>query len=146
MRVVGREGRIDTLLVTGRAFLAQRDTLLDRIRQLRGERLVGVFAQDSLRTLTATPEAELIYFNRNDRDEPDGAVRTAADRVTLRFAGEALDRVEAVGGVQGTYYAEHLVPSPFALEGFRWAPEERPRRADLLQSRPPPDPPLTLSP
>ena len=39
----------------------------------------------------------------------------------------------AFGEHEGTYYPEHLLPSPFELEGFQWVPERRPAKAPLLR-------------
>lgn len=132
LRVLGRGGAVDTLRVRGNAFVAQQDTVLNRIQQLRGRHLTAAFRDDSLRTLLIGPNAESIFYRADDDDQPAGAVQTSADRITFYFEGGEVARISAVRGIEGTYYPEDQLPSPFQLDGFRWMPERRPERAALL--------------
>lgn len=134
LRVTGREDAVDTLFIRGRAFVTRQDTTLDRLSQLRGRAMTGLFERDTLRTLLVGPNAEAIHFLRDEETgRPDGAVQASADRIVfhLRGDGEVQD-IRFYRGVQGTYYDEALVPQPFRLEGFRWEPERRPRKEGLL--------------
>ncbi len=133
IRVQGRGGDIDSLFVRHGAFVARRDTLTNRIQQLRGQHLVGVFEQDSTRTFTVGPNAEAIYFQRNDEDQPDGGLKASGDQAVFHFRGDDPRDIVFTGDPQGTYYAEDLLPTPFQLDGFRWTPERRPTRAALLR-------------
>ncbi len=135
LRVKGREGSIDSLFVRGGAFVAQRDTLTGRIQQLKGLHLTGAFEDDSTRTFVVGPNAEAIYFQRDDEDRPDGGLRASGDVAVFRFQGESPRRIDFAGDPQGTYYAEDLLPTPFQLDGFRWLPERRPTRAGLLREQ-----------
>ncbi len=123
----------DTLQVFPNAFVVQRDTVLDRLQQLKGRRLVGYFEQDSLRQLVVGPNAEAIYYLRDRSDSLRGAVRVSGDTITFWFAGNRARRVRVAGGVQGVQYDRERIPEPFRLEGFQWMPELRPDPANLLQ-------------
>lgn len=140
LRVKGRGGAVDTLFVRGNSFVAQRDTVLERIHQLKGQHLTALFEDDSLRTLTIGPNAEAIHFRTGDGDRPDGAVRTSADEMTFEFEGGEVRRIRAVSGVEGTYYPEGQMPQPLQLDGYRWLPEARPTREGLLEDVRLPDP------
>ncbi|NNF57465.1 MAG: hypothetical protein HKN04_04420, partial [Rhodothermaceae bacterium] len=56
-----RAEALDSLDVLGNAFVAQLDTTLGRIRQMRGRRMQARFVRDSLRALAIWPNAEAIY-------------------------------------------------------------------------------------
>lgn len=134
IRVQARDASVDTLFVYGRTFVAQMDTVLNRVQQLQGEDLVAVFADDSLRTLRVGPQAEAINFRSDEQDQPAGAVRMSADRIIFHFAADALQRVSAVRGIEGTFYAESLLPDPFRLGRYVWVPERRPTRVLLMRA------------
>lgn len=131
IRVTRRGGAIDSLIVRSQAFVAQRDTVLDRIQQLQGWHLVGLFRQDSLRSLDVGPQAEAIYYLVED-DRPNGGVQVSGDRILFRFEGGALKRIRGLSGIEGTHYPEDLLPASFQLSGYRWEPERRPTDEGLL--------------
>ncbi len=133
IRVWARDDDIDSLFVRAQAFVAQRDTLTDRLQQLKGERLHGTFGADSVRTFRVEPTAEAIYFLKDEDEQPDGGVRVSGDAVVFQVKGDTPRRIEVLGDPQGTYYDEGQLPSPFRLEGLRWVPERRPTKSDLLQ-------------
>lgn len=134
LRVVGRGQGVDTLFVRENAFVAQQDTVLGRLQQLQGRHLVGRFRDDSLRTLTVGPNAEAIYYLRDDDEAAAGGVEASADRIVFHFAGGELVRTSVLDGVEGTYYPEAALPDPFRLSRFVWAPERRPEKAALLSA------------
>ncbi len=131
LRATARDGRIDTLFVRTNAFAAFRDTVTNRINQLKGQHLVGLFEQDSLKTLSVGPQAEWIFFRQKDEGEI-GAAKTSGDRIRLDFAKGALDAISVYEGIQGEYYVGSLIPEPFELNGYRWLPERKPGVAALL--------------
>lgn len=137
IRLAGHGPGFDSLFVHRNAFVARRDTLLDRIHQLRGHRLVGRLTQGALRKLGVGPNAEAIYFLTDEQDRPDGAVQASGDSVTFAFQNEEVDAIRVLGGVEGTHYAESQLPSPLRLDGFRWTPDRRPTKEALLQRLPP---------
>jgi hypothetical protein len=122
--------------VRGAAFAAQRDTTVDRIRQLKGENITAVFRRNSLRKILARPNGQSIYFSASDDGTLNGATQASADAVTLRFAAEDLKRITFDGGVEGqAYHKKKYIPDPFRLEGFQWTPDRRPTRRRLLRER-----------
>jgi lipopolysaccharide export system protein LptA len=132
LRILTRDGGIDSLFVRANTFVALFDTLLQRTQQLRGQHLVGLFRNDSLHTLHVGPNAETIYFLKNEDQAPDGAVQASSDRVTFYFAGGELQDFKFFTDVEGTLYSEELLPQPFRLTGFSWRPDERPTKPSLL--------------
>ena len=136
IRVSARGEAIDSVRVTGRAFTARPDSALGRINQIRGRRLLALFAQDSLRWIKVWPNAEAVYFRADDAGALEGAVRFSADSLTFRFRGDDLRDVRGVRGIEGTYYDAGLIPEPLRLDGFRYEPERRPTRLGLLGDTP----------
>lgn len=126
-------GERDTLWVFPHAFVVQRDTVLDRLQQLKGRQLTGYFEQDSLRQLVVGPNAEAIYYVRDRNDSLRGVVQVSGDEITFWLVGNRVERLGVQGGVQGVQYDRDRMPEPFWLEGMRWLPELRPNPADLLQ-------------
>ena len=135
LRITGGARQVDSLFAFPNAFAAQKDTLLGRIQQLRGRRLVGFFARDTLRRITVGPNAEAIRFLANSEQEPNGAVEVSSDFMYFFFEEGQLKRMNGTSGVEGVQYPEDSVPSPFQLDGYVWVPEEKPTRAALLDAR-----------
>ena len=135
IRVKGRGSTVDSLFVRQRAFVAQRDTVTERIHQLKGRHLVGIFEGDSIRTFIAGPNAETIYFRRDEEDQPAGALQVSGDQAIFRFRGDEPEEILFPGEPRGTYYSESLLPDPFQLDGFRWLPELRPTKTFLLRDQ-----------
>jgi hypothetical protein len=99
---------------------------------MKGEKLLGLFRDDSLRSLEVAPRAEAIYHLTRDEDQPGGAVRTSADRILFGFDGDSVDDIRIYSGIEGTYYAEDLITEPLELPGLVWSPAGRPDRSALL--------------
>ena len=134
IRVRARNRSPDTVFVRGAGFAAQRDSVLDRIQQLKAENIVAFFAGDTLRRIRARPNARAIRFLAAEDQSLNGAAQTSGDRIELRFRGGSVRRVSVIGGTQTTYYrTPENIPDPFELEGFQWIPDRRPTRRGLLQ-------------
>ncbi len=132
IRVAVREGRVDSLFVDGSGFVAQEDSVIERIHQLRGRTIRGAFTDNALRRLEVGPNAEVIRFLADD-GEPNGALRALADGVRFDLNAGELQRVSFIEGVEGTMFPEGTATEPLELQGFRWQPERRPERIVLLE-------------
>ena len=133
LRLIALGGEVDSLYAFPDAFVAEADTATGRIQQAKGRQLVGGF-DGRVRRFTLGPNAEAIrWLSRGDA--PDGAIRATADRLLLVTDGDTLRRIEALDGVEGTQYAENLVPAGLALPGLAWQPERRPSWAALTAAR-----------
>ena len=134
IRVRARNRTPDTVFVRGAGFAAQRDSVLDRIQQLKAENIVAFFAGDTLRRIRARPNARAIRFLAAEDNSLNGAAQTSGDRIELRFQAGRVRRVSVIGGTQTTYYrTPENIPDPFELEGFQWIPNRRPTRQGLLR-------------
>ncbi len=132
IRITGRNRAVDSLFAYSNAFVAQRDTALDRIHQLRGRDLLGLFSDDSLRYLRVRPNAESIRFMQGEDGALSGAVQASADQVEFWLEAGELERVTFGSGVQGRQYRAEAMPATLELQGFVWRPGARPTRLSLL--------------
>lgn len=133
IRVRARDRSPDTVFVRGSGFAAQRDSVLDRIQQLKAQNITAFFEEGTLRRIRARPNARAIRFLAAENDSLNGAARTSGDRIELRFVDGSVNRVSVIGGTQTTYYRDNEnIPDPFELEGFQWTPSRRPIQRDLL--------------
>jgi len=134
IRVRARNRSPDTVFVRGSGFAAQRDSVLDRIQQLKAATITAFFREGALRRVRARPNARAIRFLAAENDSLNGAARTSGDRIELRFVDGSVKRVSVIGGTQTTYYRNpENIPDPFELEGFQWTPDRRPTQNELLQ-------------
>ncbi|WP_263786476.1 OstA-like protein [Salinibacter grassmerensis] len=134
IRVRARNRSPDTVFVRGSGFAAQRDSVLDRIQQLKAETITAFFGEGTLRRIRARPNARAIRFLAAQNDSLNGAARTSGDRIELRFVDGSVERVSVIGGTQTTYYRNsENIPDPFELEGFQWTPDQRPTQDKLLR-------------
>lgn len=133
LQFVGRGETIDSLRVLGNAFAAREDSASGRVHQLRGKQIVASFERDSLRALSASPQAEAIHFRTGEEGVPEGAVHMSADRIAISFREGDIDRLEAIRDTEGVYYSEDILPDSLALDGFLWRPEQRPLKRELLR-------------
>lgn len=133
IRVRARNRQPDTVFVRGSAFAAKRDSVVERIQQLKAHNLTAFFRAETLRRIRARPNAQAIRFLVAENDSLNGAAKTSGDRIVLRFADGAVRRVSVVGGVETTYYRKNQnIPNPFQLEGFQWVPSREPTRAGMF--------------
>ncbi len=133
IRIAGHDGGIDSLVVRGNAFVAKRDTLIDRLQQMKGRSVLGLFRADSLRVLEVSPNAEAIYFNRDDADSLAGALQVTADRIRFLFSGDEISDLRVYQDVNGTYFPGTLIPADLRLDGLTWKPGDRPEAAAFRQ-------------
>lgn len=122
----GVDGSIDSLRATGNVFVAEYDSTLNRIQQLKGRTLLGLFERDSLRTMTVGPNAEALYYVEAEREHEPAAVRSSADRIVFTFEAGSVVDVGSYSGVEGTFFPSNLIHQVENLEGFDWMPGLRP--------------------
>ncbi len=131
MRIVLKSQEVDSMFVTGEAFVAREDTVLHRINQAKGRMLVAWFGESEERTFVLRPNAEVIVFRRSEEDGPDGALQISGDEAILVLVGDEPQEF-SFGEHQGTYFPEDVLEMPLQLQGFQWMPERRPAMGMLL--------------
>ena len=132
IRIVSRGQEVDTLHVLGNAFAARQDSITGRIHQVRGKRLLSKRTDDSTRAFIITDNAEVLYFRVDEEDQPDGAIVVSGDEAIMLVREGDAESLK-FGEHLGTMYPEEALPETIDLEGFRWVPEQRPLRNQLLE-------------
>ena len=122
----------DTIRGTGNVFVATPDSLSGRVNQLTGAALLVTLVDDSLRVLDIRGRSRAVLFMESEDDGSSVGFKGSGDGLRFTFAGGELDRVAFYEGVEGTYYAAHLLDQLANLDGFIFAPEDRPDRSRLL--------------
>lgn len=126
LRMVLKDGKPDSLSVFGNAFVAQMDSVLNKINQLRGKKLFGFFEQDTLRSVTIFPQAEALYFSKNDQKKLSQGIQLKSDQLYLTFEKENIKTLDALKP-DGVIYDAEIIPENFQLNGFNWQPDKRPQ-------------------
>ena len=132
VKVVMKDGIMDSLFLWGNAFMAQEDSLTGRINQIKGRNLVSVAGKDSVRTFMVSPNAEAVYFTRNGDDSPDGVLMASGDEIHMQFQGNSLQTLVFSTDVQGTRYPETGLPKEINLDGLQWDPTRKPAKEQLI--------------
>ena len=136
LTVASRAGRVDTLLVVGRAFSARVDSTVGRVQQIAGGRMQAFFVGDSLRRLAVWPTAEALTYRAEGPETARrlaGADRLSADSLAIVIAGGTVREVRGYGGIAGTTYGPRIVPDA-RLPGYTFTPEAAPTRAAVLDA------------
>ena len=132
MKVVMGDGTMDSLFIWGNAFVAQEDSSLKRINQVKGQTLVSTVREDSFRVFRVGPNAEALYFSADEDGLPDGALEASGDEIRMQFEGDSLKTITFSTDVQGTRYPENALPTGLNLDGLQWEPTRKPDRVQLL--------------
>lgn len=128
-----RDEALELLTATGSPFAAQKDSLTERLHQMKGDVLMVYFEEDTVRELHLLDNAELLLHATDDNDQPDGAINVRGGRIYIFFSNGEVDSMRVEEGVDGEALEEHPGLPEFRLPGFRWDPENRPLQplADL---------------
>lgn len=129
---------LDTLKVFNNAFLIQKDSA--GYNQVKGERLIGLFTENELDSVSIIKNAEVIYFARNDKNELIGINTTTASSIELYLENQQIVGTKFIKQVPGKIYPPSEFPeNARILPGFNWRGEERLlRKSDLFAGKPPP--------
>jgi lipopolysaccharide export system protein LptA len=137
-----KDKRLERLQAFGGAFAATKNDTArqDRIDQLAGEAISITLERDTVQSIVAEEKAFNVYFvlseAENAAQEPDGAVRNAADTIKILFSGGKVETIIWRGKVEGEYTPEHIAQKQLdalKLPGFEWM-EDKP----VLQRKPVP--------
>jgi len=121
----------DSLFGEQEVFVATMDSVTARVNQLKGENLKITIVQDSVRTIQVEGNAEAVMFFQQEEGGDTVGFRGSGDGMTFDFQSGAIDRVGFYEGVEGTYYAGHLLDQLLNLAGYIYEPDTRPSRFEM---------------
>lgn len=113
----------------GKAFLIQQvDSLTnaDKFNQMTGRTIIGLIEKDTIRKVTVTGNAEMLYFPKN-KNSIIGLNKTNCSEIFMWFKNSEMDRVTLVPLTTGNVDPLKDVDMENAkLKGFNWLPDKRP--------------------
>lgn len=134
--------QLDSLLVFNDAFIISKDTLGDGYSQTKGQRLIGLFRDNSLYNVDIIKNAEVIYFMRDDKGELIGINKSKSGSINMQIEDNEVVETRFINQVDGDIYPESEFPeNARKLRGFVWRDDERPKSVEDLFNE---DPPLIL--
>lgn len=120
--------------LSGKAFMAEQVDSLDteKFQQLSGKTIDGVITRDTMRKVTVTGNAEMLYYPKNDRNII-GLNKTVSSEIHVWFRNGEAERVTMMPKTTGNVDPLKDVNTENArLRGFTWMGQKRPRsRQDL---------------
>ncbi len=130
--------KLDTLKVFNNSFLVQKDSL--GYNQVKGERLIGLFTNNELDTVSIIKNAEVIYYPRNDNNELIGINNTVSSSIELYLKDQSITGTKFMKKAKGKLYPESELPeNARILKGFIWRGDERLLTVnDLFKGKPKP--------
>ena len=134
LRLTRVNGLLDSLRADGNVFVAEYDSLLSRVQQLKGRTLVGLFENDSLRTMMVSPNAEALYYMEAPDEGEQKATRLSSDRIVFSFKNGELIKIGSYVDLDGEYYPANIVDQAKNLSGYRWEPERRPDNSKFREA------------
>ena len=127
---------IRSLKAPGTPFAVQRDSASGRLNQITGDTLLILFSEAKISRMDVFPAANVLYFIKDDDEQPEGALEIRADHIEMIFEDGELKDVSGRRNVEGTYHPEEEGLAARRIDGFRWEPEERPGRpVDPIEPR-----------
>ena len=122
-------GKIKRLFIPANAFVASRTgppaaALFD---QVQGKTLTGTFTNGTLKKIIVWPEAESIYYPKDDSERFLGVNQTSSERMTLFLGSKSLESIFLEQEVDQTMQPLGEVNLlEMRLSRFIWREEERP--------------------
>tara|TARA_B110000971_G_scaffold151611_1_gene154832 strand:- start:525 stop:2252 length:1728 start_codon:yes stop_codon:yes gene_type:complete len=133
---------LDSLKVFNNAFIISKDSLGDGYNQISGQKLFGLFENNSLSTIDIIKNAESIYYLRNEDNELVGIDKSKSGSIKVWITENTIDEMRKYNQIGGKMHPEIEFPeNEKILKGFHWRDSERPTSVeDLFKD----DPPLVL--
>jgi lipopolysaccharide export system protein LptA len=124
---------LDSLKVFDHAFIISKDSLGDGYNQISGQKLFGLFKNNSLSTIDIIKNAESIYYLRNEANELVGIDKSKSGSIKVWISENTIDEIRKYNQIGGKTYPEIEFPeNEKILKGFHWRETERPTSVEDL--------------
>ncbi|MBL7787940.1 MAG: LPS export ABC transporter periplasmic protein LptC [Chitinophagales bacterium] len=103
--------------------------------QIKGQNVLGYFVNQKIHHVTATGNAESVYFVQDEKKAYTGVNKSAAGIINMSFTSDGkADRVSYIAQPNAVFYPMSQVRvKDFILKGFEWKNQRRPLvLADIL--------------
>jgi lipopolysaccharide export system protein LptA len=124
---------LDSLKVFNNAFIISKDSLGDGYNQISGQKLFGLFENNSLSTIDIIKNAESIYYLRNEDNELVGIDKSKSGAIKVWISENTIDEMRKYNQIGGKTHPEDEFPeNEKILKGFQWRESERPTSVEDL--------------
>ena len=115
------------------AFIISKDSLGDGYNQISGQKLFGLFENNSLSTIDIIKNAESIYYLRNEDNELVGIDKSKSGAIKVWISENTIDEMRKYNQIGGKTHPEDEFPeNEKILKGFQWRESERPTSVEDL--------------
>jgi len=101
--------------------------------QIQGKRLIGNFVNNAINDMLVFPEAECIYYSKDEKGAYLGVNQGTSDTLHILFNEQKIDRIYFIHDVHQTLSPLDKVNlGEMRLSRFHWLEEERPKSREEL--------------
>jgi lipopolysaccharide export system protein LptA len=126
MTLTIRNGRMDSLVLYGSAFIISRDDT-NTYNQIKGKQMIGYFVDNQLYKIKVLGNAESIYFVREEDKSLIGVNKVVSSDMLIYLEDNKLKSITYIEAPAGGISPEKDVsPYDLKLRNFKWLEEKRP--------------------
>lgn len=126
---LGDSNRIKSIYVPNNAFIVSLAGPADAelYDQVQGRTLRGAFKNNAITDLNVYPNAEVIYYSKDDHGAYIGVLQAKGDRMRVSFADQSINKIHFDKNVHQTLTPLEKADIPNTrFSRFKWLPERRP--------------------
>ncbi|MCC9138075.1 OstA-like protein [Pontibacter silvestris] len=132
VRMHMRNKTIEKMYMFGSAFIASEDSLKN-YNQVKGRDMTAFFKEGKISRVNVNGNGESLYFALEGDSVLTGANKAICSDMVLRFADNKLHRISFLMNPDATFVPPHeLKVEDKQLEDFKWLPELRPEKQDIV--------------
>lgn len=127
----------DSMRVMQKCFLISREDTVG-FNQVKGKQIYGKFRDNAMYRMLVSGNAESIYFTKNEeKDTYEGMNQSLSNDILMLFEDNKPSRISFITKPEGTFSPMfEVMENTNQLEEFRWRPENRPVKNEILQKLP----------
>jgi lipopolysaccharide export system protein LptA len=135
MEMFMRKKTIDQMKMFNNAFIISQDTLKN-LNQIKGRDMVAFFSQGNIRRVNVNGNGESIYFALEGDTVMTGMNKSVSSDMVLKFQDKKIQAITFLTNPDMAFIPPHELKEPDKrLRGFKWQPEAKPSKADVLAKR-----------
>jgi lipopolysaccharide export system protein LptA len=135
MEMFMKKKTIDQMKMYNNAFIISQDTLKN-LNQIKGRDMVAYFNQGNIRRVDVNGNGESIYFALEGDSVMTGMNKSVSSDLVLKFQDKKIQTITFLTNPDMAFIPPHELKEPDKrLPGFKWRPEEKPTKADVLAKR-----------
>ena len=120
---------LDSLFIKKNAFIIQKDSA--GFSQIKGKNMYGKFENNSLNSLLAKGNGEVINYARDEAQKLIGILKMSCSNILFQLQENAIDKIRFLNSPDGKTYPPSQFPeNQKKLEGFVWREVEKPLRME----------------